>query len=85
MTTNTDKTRQEADYQKNHANNESERGNTWRHFEDQQNTYQPETYEVIVVCGNCNQPPTKIQIRKGIRLQEKECPNCGCTTLRLFI
>jgi len=39
-----------------------------------------ETYKITVSCNNCKFNE-EIELEKGIRPQETECPNCGCFEL----
>lgn len=44
-------------------------------------------YEVKIKCSNCNEEQT-VKIKKGILITTfvvgKECPNCGCQTMRYY-
>lgn len=40
------------------------------------------TYKVRVGCVNCGEFNT-IEVRKGDRVTEELCPNCGCEALLL--
>lgn len=37
-------------------------------------------YEIWVDCSNCGER-NNVRIEKGKIIDEKECPNCGCTLL----
>lgn len=45
------------------------------------------TYQVSVYCLNCNfgkySKDTKIEIKRGVGVDEFPCPECGCDSLRL--
>ncbi len=39
-----------------------------------------ETYKANVMCGNCDFMG-EIDIPKGVKISDKECPKCGCQEL----
>lgn len=39
-----------------------------------------ETYKVHCKCTNCDYNG-KTEIEKGMKVEESECPTCGCKTL----
>lgn len=38
------------------------------------------TYKLNVICKNCKFEGEHI-IKRGVKLDDAECPNCGCQTL----
>ena len=42
-----------------------------------------ETYKVFVNCTNCEYED-ETQIKKGKKVEEMECPTCGCMTLSKY-
>jgi translation initiation factor 2 beta subunit (eIF-2beta)/eIF-5 len=39
------------------------------------------TYYIYVDCRNCNER-SHPEIKRGQKIEDEKCPNCGCQTLR---
>ena len=50
--------------------------------EEAEKKYNEDRYKVSVICSNCSYQNSEMNIPKGKKVSECECPNCGCISLQ---